>query len=106
MTTDKKTPASSRVLLIEDDLQMHELLAGLLLEDQIQLSSATSGNEAFGLLRENPVDLILLDLGLPGGMDGLDVLKTLKTEPLTHSIPVIVLTAWNSTEDKIRGFEL
>jgi signal transduction histidine kinase/HPt (histidine-containing phosphotransfer) domain-containing protein len=49
--------------------------------------------------------LILLDLGLPG-INGFELLRQLKESPETQTIPVIVLTAWNSTTDKLRGFEL
>ena len=49
--------------------------------------------------------MILLDLGLPG-INGFELLRQLKESPETQAIPVIVLTAWNSTTDKLRGFEL
>jgi len=95
----------SRVLLVEDDPRMPELLGVLLHEDQITLSSAADAPAALRLIREAPVDLILLDLGLPG-MNGFELLRQLKSSSATDSIPVIVLTAWNSTSDKLRGFEL
>ena len=57
------------------------------------------------MVREQPFDLMLLDLGLPG-MNGFELLRQLKENPLDRPIPVIVLTAWNSTTDKLRGFEL
>ncbi len=95
----------SQVLMVEDDPRMPEVLAALLDQDGIVLASATSGPEALKLAQEKPFDLILLDLGLPG-MNGFEVLKLLKQCPATESVPVIVLTAWNRTEDKLRGFEL
>jgi len=91
-------------LLVEDDPRMPELMTGLL-EDRVVLSSATDGPQALRLVRERSFDLILLDLGLPG-MNGFEVLQQLKESPATQHIPVIVLTAWNSTADKLRGFEL
>ena len=99
-----KMPAS-QVLLVEDDPRMPEVLAALLHDDNIVLHSAREAAAALRLLRERPVDLILLDLGLPG-MNGFDLLRQLKELPETQAIPVIVLTAWNSTTDKLRGFEL
>ncbi|HEV2394884.1 MAG TPA: response regulator [Verrucomicrobiae bacterium] len=99
-----KLPAS-QVLLVEDDPRMPEVLAGLLHDDQITLSSAKDGPEALRRLHETKFDLVLLDLGLPG-INGFDVLSQIKNTPETESIPVIVLTAWNSTQDKLRGFEL
>jgi len=84
---------------------MPEVLAGLLQEDGITLVSAKDAPEGLRLAREKPLDLILLDLGLPG-INGFELLRQLKECPETQSIPVIVLTAWNSTTDKLRGFEL
>jgi CheY-like chemotaxis protein/HPt (histidine-containing phosphotransfer) domain-containing protein len=84
---------------------MPEVLAALLHDDRIILSSARDAREALTLLRERAFDLVLLDLGLPG-VNGFDLLKQMKESPELQSIPVIVLTAWNSTNDKLRGFEL
>src|SRR5215472_4403711 len=61
--------------------------------------------EALEVLRGKPFELILLDLGLPG-TNGFELLRRLKESPETEAIPVVVLTAWNSTNDKLRGFEL
>ena len=99
-----KSP-SSTVLLVEDDPQMWEVLRALLLDDHILLTGAKDAAESLARLRETPYDLILLDLGLPG-MNGFDLLRQFKESPETEAIPVIVLTAWNSTADKLRGFEL
>ena len=96
---------ASRVLLIEDDPKMPEVLGALLSEDKIALSSATNAAAALSLVRREPFDLILLDLGLPD-TDGFELLKQFKEFPETRTAPVIVLTAWNGTKDKLRGFEL
>ncbi len=96
---------ASNILLVEDDPKMPELLTTLLHDDQITLDTAKDAAEAQARLKEKPFDLILLDLGLPG-LNGFDLLRQLKAAPETQPIPVIVLTAWNSTADKLRGFEL
>ena len=95
----------SHVLLVEDDLKMQEVLSTLLHEDNIELSNAATSQHAMAQVQEKKIDLVLLDLGLPG-TNGFEVLRHLKSDPQTQSIPVIVLTAWNSTTDKLRGFEL
>ena len=96
---------ASRVLLIEDDPKMPEVLAALLSEDGIALSTAPNANAALTLIRREPFDLILLDLGLPD-TNGFELLKQFREFPETRMAPVIVLTAWNGTKDKLRGFEL
>ena len=96
---------ASQVLLVEDDPRMPEVLAGLLQDDNITLSSAGDALAGLKLAREKHFDLILLDLGLPG-VNGFELLRQLKEFPETQTIPIIVLTAWNSTTDKLRGFEL
>jgi len=103
--TDRWTRNSSQVLLVEDDPGLPEVLAALLHEDRVTLVNAREGSQALKLAREKKFDLILLDLGLPG-MDGFELLRQLKTGPETEAIPVIVLTAWNSTNDKLKGFSL
>src|SRR5438270_787792 len=95
----------SHVLLVEDDPSMPEILAALLHDDNITVVSTKSGAEALRRAREEHLDLILLDLGLPD-TNGFDLLRQIKESPETETIPVIVLTAWNSTSDKLRGFEL
>jgi DNA-binding response OmpR family regulator len=99
------TLPASKVLLVEDDPKLHEVLSALLLEDNITLAHAPDAQKALNLVREEHYDLVLLDLGLPG-MNGFEVLRQLKEKPLERPVPVIVLTAWNSTTDKLRGFEL
>src|SRR6185503_6662870 len=96
---------ASRVLLIEDDVKLPEVLTTLLQNDHITIDSAVNGTEALTLARQQPFDLILLDLGLPD-TNGFDLLQKFGELPETQSIPVIVLTGWNSTDDKLRGFEL
>jgi CheY-like chemotaxis protein/HPt (histidine-containing phosphotransfer) domain-containing protein len=94
-----------QVLLIDDDEDLDDLLIASLREDDIKLLCARDGRNALELARRNPISLVLLDLGLPRN-DGFSVLHELKADSNLREIPVIILTAWNSTADKIRGFEL
>ena len=94
---------ASQVLLVEDDPKLPEFLQRLLQDDHITYGTAAQcGRRPALVLRHNPFDLILLDLGLPG-VNGFELLRQLKESPETQTIPVIVLTAWNSTTDKLRG---
>ncbi|MCU0782763.1 MAG: response regulator [Verrucomicrobia bacterium] len=96
---------ASQVLLVEDDPKLPELLTALLQDANITLSHATNAADAMVLVRDTHVDLVLLDLGLPGA-NGFEFLKQVRESPETQHIPVIVVTAWNATSDKVRGFEL
>ena len=98
-------PSPSQVLLVEDDPRLPEQLANPLREDNIALTCVWAASEVFALVRKRHFDLILLDLGLPG-VTGFDVLRRLKDAPETQSIPVIILSALDTLEDKLRAFDL
>jgi len=103
--------APARVLLVEDDPEMPEVLAALLAEDGLALESASNVEEAWAKINSvvtagtAPFELVLLDLGLPGS-NGFDLLQRIKLSSRWNSVPVIVVTAWNNTADKVRGFQL
>ena len=89
------------VLVVEDERDIRELLRRYLERDGHSVLTTGAGAEAIGYLRDSPPDLMLLDLGLPD-IDGFDVLA----EALASDCgPVIVLTARNAVEDRIRGLE-
>src|SRR2546427_4966592 len=75
------------------------------MEDTIELLCARDGREGLALARRSKINVILLDLGLPRN-DGFSVLQQLNDDAHLRNIPVIILTARNSTADKLRGFEL
>src|SRR5436190_17030901 len=94
-----------QILLIDDDQDLHDLLVTSLMEDSIELLCARDGRDGLALARRNKINVILLDLGLPKN-DGFAVLQQLNEDAHLRNIPVIILTARNSTADKLRGFEL
>ncbi|HXG49306.1 MAG TPA: response regulator [Methylomirabilota bacterium] len=96
---------TSRILIVEDDAAMVDVLRTGLEEDGIQLLGAGNGEEALAALDRQPCDLVLLDVGLPT-IDGFEVLGRLRKNPASGNIPVIILTAKNNTRDKLLGFEL
>jgi len=95
----------SHILLIEDDPGLEQILAPCLQTDHVKLASARDASQALAQIQRHDFDLILLDVGLPG-MDGFQLLTALKDEPKAQHVPVIALTAWQSTSDKVRGLEL
>jgi two-component system, OmpR family, alkaline phosphatase synthesis response regulator PhoP len=98
MTKDK-------ILVIDDEEDILELLRFNLSKEGYQVCSATTGEEAVSLARTERPDLILLDLMLPG-IDGLEVARRLKADPLVRSTPVVMLTAKGEESDIVAGLEL
>jgi signal transduction histidine kinase/HPt (histidine-containing phosphotransfer) domain-containing protein len=94
-----------QILLIDDETALHDLLITSLLDDNIELLCARDGREGVSLARRSKINVILLDLGLPRN-DGFTVLQQLNEDAHLQNIPVIIVTARNSTADKLRGFEL
>src|SRR5260221_1283890 len=95
----------AQILLVEDDSALEEILAASMEGDNVVLTRAHNAREALRWLGESKFDLILLDLGLPE-MDGFAFLEEMKKAPVSQQIPVIVLTAWHRTTDKLRSFEV
>jgi len=92
-----------RILIVEDDAMLAEAVAAALRQSAHLVSHASSGDEADRALAANEYDLVLLDLGLPR-LDGFEVLKRLRQR--RSKVPVIVLTARDSPEDRVAGLDL
>jgi DNA-binding response OmpR family regulator len=86
------------ILVIDDDNDIRELLV-VMLEGQYHVSAASNGAEGLRLLETTPINLVLLDIMMPG-MNGWDVCRHIKTHQTTQHIPVIVLTVRSPEEDR------
>lgn len=93
------------VLLIDDSVDVQRLLLARLRHEQIKIIGTTKGCEGVDLARVHQPATILLDLDMPD-MDGFEVLRALKDDPLTHNVPVIVLSGKQESEDKVTAFDL
>jgi len=94
--------AGKRVLVVDDDVKTVELVKLYLNRDGYRVLTAYDGVEALRLARESHPDLIVLDLMLPG-IDGLEVCRTLRDE---SDVPIIMLTAKTTDQDKLAGLNL
>jgi two-component system alkaline phosphatase synthesis response regulator PhoP len=94
--------ASKRVLVVDDDVKTVELVKLYLNRDGYRVLTAYDGTEALRLAREGHPDLIVLDLMLPG-IDGLEICRTLRGE---SDVPIIMLTAKTTDQDKLIGLDL
>ena len=83
-----------KILVVEDDMDIHDLIKNVLEKERYEVISAYSGTEAILLTEKNSIDLVLLDLMLPG-LSGEEVVKRIK------NIPIIVISAKISSEDKV-----
>jgi two-component system phosphate regulon response regulator PhoB len=93
------------ILVIEDEPDILELVRYNLAKEGFAVSGAETGEEGLAEARARPPDLVLLDLMLPG-MDGLEVCRALRADPLTRAIPVVILTARGEETDIVAGLEL
>ncbi len=93
------------ILLVEDEEDILELVSYNLGKEGYQVDSVTSGEEALQRIKASPPDLVLLDLMLPG-VDGLEVCKTIKNNPDTKGLSIIMLTARSEEADIVTGLEL
>ncbi len=90
------------LLIVDDDLSALEFLENLLSREGYEVRGAQNGQTALMFAKEDPPELILLDVRLPD-MDGFQVCQNLKEDPETGGIPVIFLSGLDEVEDKIRG---
>ena len=96
---------SARVLVVEDNDMNMQLVEYLLEEGGYQIVKATSGEEALSITKNGEsLDLILMDIHLPG-MDGLSVVREMKTDAKTKTVPILALTAHAMRGDKDRFLE-
>jgi two-component system alkaline phosphatase synthesis response regulator PhoP len=103
---DKNTiMAKEKILVVDDEEDILELLKFNLSREGYQVSCAASGEEALSQIRSKTPDLMVLDLMLPG-TDGLEVTKSLKEDPETRNIPIVMLTAKGEEADIVTGLEL
>ena len=97
--------ARQRVLVVDDEEDILELVKYNLAKDGFDVDGAATGEEALAAARSKHPDLVVLDLMLPG-IDGLEVCRRLKKDPKTESIPVVMLTAKGEETDVVAGLEL
>jgi len=98
----RKMNTKHRLLLIDDAKMMHGLVRSRLNLDDIEIYSAFDGDQGLAMASEEQPDVILLDVEMPWP-DGFEVCRRLKDDAELKNIPVIFLTAMNSTDQKIRG---
>lgn len=95
---------TSRILVVEDEEDIRELIHFNLFKEKFDVVTARDGEEALEAYKKENPDLVLLDLMLPK-LDGISVCKQLRENKDSHNIPIIMLTAKGGEEDVIKGLE-
>jgi PleD family two-component response regulator len=97
-------PENRSILLIDDDPLIRRIVTRTLTAKGYHVAEASSGAEGLALALKNPPDLILLDVMMPG-LDGFEVCAVLRQNSLTANTPVLMLTALDQTDSKVRGLQ-
>jgi two-component system cell cycle response regulator len=95
---------TARVLVVDDIVTNVKLLEARLTAEYFDVVTAMSGPEAIAASEKSPCDIVLLDVMMPG-MDGFEVCRRLKSNPRTHHVPVVMVTALDQPADRVRGLE-
>jgi DNA-binding response OmpR family regulator len=104
-TENKNTISGKKILIVEDDVFMNTLLAQKFSKMGALMFSAKNGEEVFEFLRVQKVDVIGLDILLPG-MNGFDILRKIKADPNLKDIPVVILSNLGQKNDIDMGLKL
>ena len=94
----------ARVLVVDDEERNRRLLVAILEAGGYSVAEAADGTQALELARQNPPDIVLLDIMMPG-IDGYEVARQLKADVATKAIPVVMVTALDDRESRLRGLE-
>jgi len=94
-----------RILVVDDDEAIRQMVETLLVEDGYRVELAQNGEEAIRLVRQKPFDLVVLDIMMPV-MDGWEVASRMLCEESTRDIPIIFLTALSSYTDQLKGWRM
>jgi two-component system, OmpR family, alkaline phosphatase synthesis response regulator PhoP len=105
LNVQEKYMGKEKILVVDDEEDILELVKYNLAKEGYRVDCVLSGEQALTRAVEQRPDLILLDLMLPG-LDGLDVCRELKNNPITRQIPIVMITAKGEDADIVSGLEL
>ncbi|MCE9614377.1 MAG: response regulator [Lentisphaerae bacterium] len=103
MTEATEKPATGgRVLVVDDERANRALLRDLLIAEGHAVIEAMNGDQAWRLIQAQPIDVVLLDVVMPG-TDGIEICRRIKQTPATAAIPVLLVTSLRKREDRLHG---
>jgi putative two-component system response regulator len=97
--------ADPTVLVVDDDDDVRVVLCRLLAQEGFVVTDASDGTEALAAVAGELPDVVLLDVRMPGDLDGFDVCRRLRSDPATRLLPVVIVTGLNARNDRVLGIE-
>jgi DNA-binding response OmpR family regulator len=94
-----------RILIVEDSDSIRKMIEALVTARGFAVDAVPTGAKGLDIAFASPPDVVLLDLNLPGSYDGFEVCRRLRGNPLTKSVPVVIITAMADGESKRRALE-
>ncbi len=94
-----------KILIVDDQMEVRRLVEITLRVEDYQILQAESGEKAIEIVKTEKPDLIIMDIMMPGGIDGLEATRILKNDPETKDSTIIMLTAKGQEADRKKGFE-
>jgi len=94
-----------KILIVDDRLEVRELVEVTLRVKEYRILQASNGDDAVALAKAERPDLILMDIMMPNGMDGLEATRMIKNDPDLKNSTIIMLTAKGQQTDREKGFE-
>jgi CheY-like chemotaxis protein len=94
-----------KILIVDDQIEIRDLVEVTFRVGDYQILKAKSGEEAIEMVQVERPDLILMDITMPGGIDGLEVTTVIRNDPRTRDCKIIILTAKGQESDRRKGLE-
>ena len=94
-----------KILIVDDQLEVRELVEVTMRVGEYQILKAQSGEEAIDIVKVEKPELIIMDIMMPGGMDGLETTRILKNDPETKECKIIMLTSKGQQSEIDKGIE-
>ncbi|GAX14393.1 two-component system, NarL family, response regulator [Fistulifera solaris] len=104
-STNEAWRSTKWLVLVDDEASIRQAVGRLLHEKGYQVTACASGESALQRMGEQVPDVIVSDVRMPGGMDGLELLQKIRQDERLVTVPVILLTAKGQTQDRIAGYE-
>ena len=95
-----------KILIVDDQMEVRELVEVTLRVDGYEIFQAESGEKAIEIAKAEKPELIIMDIMMPGGMDGLEATRLLKNDPETKDCYILILTAMGQQVERKRGLTL